>query len=399
MRTRGKRYASPTSSHEALLLLQIRSPQSYGLFISDRGGIDNIWLADADGSNRRQLTTVKDSLPTTPDWTPDGEYIVVKRHVKDTRSLGGGEIWLYHIRGGSGLQIVEKLSFTSEQNEPAVSPDGRWVYYDFTGPFDYNRDVHDGIFQVNRYDRETGEIEPVTRGPGGAVRPTPSPDGHSLAFIRRIGNKTVLMVRDLRTGSERRVFDGLDKDQMETWTLHGAYPSFAWTPDSRRIVITYDGKLWSIEVSSGKPTAIPFRATASQRITDALHFDYPIEDDSFRARLIRWPTITPDGSVLVFQAVGHRAADAYIDTEAIRLTAWQAAWRIDAGVDAAKQVAVAKFFAAEAGKRVVSSRRTSRTGSRRTCCRCPDRTSLESWSRTTRSTSFPSVSTRTSRCC
>ena len=275
------------------------------VFISDRGGIDNIWLADGDGSNRRQLTTVKDSLPTTPDWTPDGEYIVVKRHVKDTRSLGGGEIWLYHIRGGSGLQIVEKLSFTSEQNEPAVSPDGRWVYYDFTGPFDYNRDVHDGIFQVNRYDRETGEIEPVTRGPGGAVRPTPSPDGRSLAFIRRIGNKTVLMVRDLRTGSERRVFDGLDKDQMETWTLHGAYPSFAWTPYSRRIVITYDGKLWSIDAISGEPTAIPFRATASQRITDALHFDYPIEDDSFRARLIRWPTITPDGNVLVFQAVGH----------------------------------------------------------------------------------------------
>jgi alkylation response protein AidB-like acyl-CoA dehydrogenase len=60
-----------------------------------------------------------------------------------------------------------------------------------------------------------------------------------------------------------------------------------------------------------------------------------------------------DQPLAMFQAVGHRAADAYIDTEAIRLTAWQAAWRISAGLDAAKQVAVAKFFAAEAGKRVV----------------------------------------------
>jgi len=60
-----------------------------------------------------------------------------------------------------------------------------------------------------------------------------------------------------------------------------------------------------------------------------------------------------DQPIAMFQAVGHRAADAYIDTEAIRLTAWQAAWRIDAGEDAAKQVAVAKFFASEAGKRVV----------------------------------------------
>jgi alkylation response protein AidB-like acyl-CoA dehydrogenase len=60
-----------------------------------------------------------------------------------------------------------------------------------------------------------------------------------------------------------------------------------------------------------------------------------------------------DQPIAMFQAVGHRAADAYIDTEAIRLTAWQAAWRIDAGEDAAKQVAVAKFFGSEAGKRVV----------------------------------------------
>jgi alkylation response protein AidB-like acyl-CoA dehydrogenase len=60
-----------------------------------------------------------------------------------------------------------------------------------------------------------------------------------------------------------------------------------------------------------------------------------------------------DQPIAMFQAVGHRAADAYVDTEAVTLTAWQAAWRIDAGLDADEQVAVAKFFAAEAGKRVV----------------------------------------------
>jgi alkylation response protein AidB-like acyl-CoA dehydrogenase len=60
-----------------------------------------------------------------------------------------------------------------------------------------------------------------------------------------------------------------------------------------------------------------------------------------------------DQPIAMFQAVGHRAADAYIDTEGIRLTALQAAWRISEGLPAAKQVAVAKFWAAEAGQRVV----------------------------------------------
>jgi alkylation response protein AidB-like acyl-CoA dehydrogenase len=57
--------------------------------------------------------------------------------------------------------------------------------------------------------------------------------------------------------------------------------------------------------------------------------------------------------IATFQAVGQRAADAYVDTEAIRLTAWQAAYRLSAGLPAAAEVAIAKYWAAEGGQRVV----------------------------------------------
>ena len=60
-----------------------------------------------------------------------------------------------------------------------------------------------------------------------------------------------------------------------------------------------------------------------------------------------------DKPIATFQAVGQRAADAYVDAEAIRLTAWQAAWRIDQGLPADDAVAVAKFWAADGGQRVV----------------------------------------------
>jgi acyl-CoA dehydrogenase len=54
-----------------------------------------------------------------------------------------------------------------------------------------------------------------------------------------------------------------------------------------------------------------------------------------------------------FQGVALKAADAYVDTEAMRVTLWQAAWRLTAGLDAAKEVLVAKWWAAEGGQRVV----------------------------------------------
>jgi 3-oxocholest-4-en-26-oyl-CoA dehydrogenase beta subunit len=60
-----------------------------------------------------------------------------------------------------------------------------------------------------------------------------------------------------------------------------------------------------------------------------------------------------DRPIASFQAVAQRAADAYIDAEAVQLTARQAAWRLSEGLPAAEEVAIAKFWAADGGQRVV----------------------------------------------
>ncbi|MFL6144841.1 MAG: acyl-CoA dehydrogenase family protein [Labedaea sp.] len=59
-----------------------------------------------------------------------------------------------------------------------------------------------------------------------------------------------------------------------------------------------------------------------------------------------------DRPIGTFQAVAQRLADAYIDVEAVRLTLWQAAWRVAGGMPASSEVATAKFWAADAGHRV-----------------------------------------------
>ncbi len=60
-----------------------------------------------------------------------------------------------------------------------------------------------------------------------------------------------------------------------------------------------------------------------------------------------------DRPIATFQAVAQRAADAYIDVETLRVTTWEAAWRLANGLPAAREVAIAKAIAAEAGARVV----------------------------------------------
>ncbi|MFV0315761.1 MAG: acyl-CoA dehydrogenase family protein [Microthrixaceae bacterium] len=60
-----------------------------------------------------------------------------------------------------------------------------------------------------------------------------------------------------------------------------------------------------------------------------------------------------DVALATFQAVAHRAADAYIDTEAVQITSRAAMWRLQESMEASKEVDVAKYWAASAGHRIV----------------------------------------------
>ena len=91
---------------------------------------------------------------------------------------------------GKGVALNEKPNWQKDLGEPAFSPDGRYVYFSQdTTPgrtFEYNKNSHEQIYVIQRLDTTDGTIEPFVTGPGGAVRPVPSPDGKRLAFVRRV---------------------------------------------------------------------------------------------------------------------------------------------------------------------------------------------------------------------
>jgi len=277
-------------------------------FTSDQGGGDNIWLMNADGTSPRAVTKETFRLLNSPAWSPDGNYIVARKHFTASRSLGAGEVWMYHKTGGSGVKLTKRSNDQKDLGEPAFSPDGKYVYFSQDATpgktFHYSKDSVKGIYKIKRLERETGNIETIISGMGGAIRPTPSPDGKKLAYIARDDFKSSLYIYDLASGEKTQIYNDLDRDMQETWAIHGVYPTIDWTPDNKKIVFWAGGKINKLDVRTKSVADIPFTIQTTKKVQEALRFAQPIEKDSFDVKMLRNVQVSPNGEKVIFEALG-----------------------------------------------------------------------------------------------
>ena len=312
--------ATPLLSGHAWEVQPQYSPDGQFLaFTSDRNGADNIWVMDlADPDSKHQITHESFRLLNNPSWHPSGDYLVAKKHFTTSRSLGTGEVWLYDANVDQALErgdlqgsvLVKRPSpaFQKELGEPAFSSDGKSVFYiqNMTpgNTFIYHEDSNGEVMAIKRYDLETGDTEKVVGGAGGAVRPTPSPDGKTLAFVKRVRAASRLFIMDLASGEQTMLVDDLDPDMQETWAVQGAYPTMAWTPDGASIVYWSQGHIWRVDIKTGETRQIPFSVNDTRTAYPAVEVAVDVAPDTLTTTMPRFATQSPDGQSVVFESMG-----------------------------------------------------------------------------------------------
>ncbi len=284
------------------------------VFTSDRSGGEGIHVIALDLSDTVQVTKGKSSSYQSPEWTPDGKYVIATK-----QGPGQGKLWMYHVDGGSGIQLIDEPA-TRRTTGAAFGNDDRYIWYGYrTGSWEYNSGMRQ--YQLAVYDRETGESATRSFRYGGAFRPTLSPDGRWLVYGSRHVGQTGLRIRDLASGDERWLAFPVQRDDQESRATRDAYPGMAFTPDSRAVVAYYGGGLWRVPIDGSEPAPIPFRVDVEMAIAPEVDFDYPIEDTpTFVAKQVRDAVPSPSGDRIAFSLLSRVYVMQWPDGTPRRLT-------------------------------------------------------------------------------
>ena len=275
------------------------------VYTSDSDGGDNVWTMDVASRRTKQITKGKSNRYRSPEWTPDGRYLVVSR---SSTPIGASKLWLFHADGGGGVQLIKDPQPLLAGANPigalgaAFGKDERYIWYaQRGGAWEYNAGLPQ--FVIATFDRQNGRRENRAGLYGSAFRPALSADGKYLVYGSRYEAQTGLRIRDLGTSEERWLAYPVQHDEQESVASLDVLPGYSFTPDSRAVVVSYGGKIWRVPVDGSRASPIPFRVISQIGIGPKVAFEYRVEDTpDFVVRQIRDAVPSPDGRQLAFVA-------------------------------------------------------------------------------------------------
>jgi eukaryotic-like serine/threonine-protein kinase len=203
------------------------TPDGRIVYAVEGNGNIEIWIMDADGENRKQLTT--SHIARRPAVSPNGNYIVFE----SDRTGDGVHIWRMDIDGGTPTQLT-----TGQADAfPAFSPDGQWVVYESW------ESKQPTIWRVSI---EGGVPAQITTTPSHS--PVFSPDGKLIAY-GYFGEKSQPRIT---------VIPSEGGQPIKTFDLPRAYRTLRWTPDGRALAYLISlrndvGNIWAQPIEGGPP--------------------------------------------------------------------------------------------------------------------------------------------------
>jgi dipeptidyl aminopeptidase/acylaminoacyl peptidase len=246
---------------------------------SDNKRVSSIWIANADGTDHRQL--LGSDKDRSPSWSPDGRYIAflsTRDQAEGARDAAGAQIWLLRTSGGEANKLTDhktairaikwsddstKIFFTAEEEDPLKDTRknslGDGIFVD-EGPNGQGRGTFSNIWTITVADKQTRRL---TTGDNFIGDFQPSPDGTRVVYTRRPNNQ-----RNQQNLAEVYVLDVAAARSVQLTKNEAPENNIAWAPDGKAVTyIAPSDKTW--ELAQGNLYIHPIEGGGSPTILSA----------------------------------------------------------------------------------------------------------------------------------
>lgn len=229
------------------------------IYTTEASGNPDIWIMNADGSRRVQLTSTP-GIDIFPRVSPDGRYVVF---VSDRD--GSIRVWRMALDGSGATRLTAE---SVGRYRVGISSDSKWVFYDDTRG-EVRKVSIDGGESATAFSKELANM-PDGGLPSGFHEPMPAPDGSAIAGHYQTDDGETIAVMPTTGGAVRR-FETLP-------------PNATWTPDSRGFIYIRGqggvGNLMRLSLTGGPPA--PLTEFGSEQI-----FAYAVSRDQKQVAIVR----------------------------------------------------------------------------------------------------------------
>lgn len=282
-------------------------------FVSDRNGHSNIWRVGVNDRLTEQVSFFDKHVKGHPNFLPEGRLVVGMKSssqgeisLRAVPATGGSNEWFDEPHGNwFDMDSLSPIRDRQERYSGVQAFDGS-LYFDQA---DINREQDRISVRLYRYDPKNDEaIALATEGARFSdYGPQVSNDRRKLSFLRQYPDRRIeLWVRNLKTGSERRIAPLGYGDDATVAASEPIHPNYTFSPDDRFVLLSHGGGFVQVDIQTGEVVKVPFSVLVERDVARRAEAIQPrLDNMRVRPSTIRWPEFAPEMEELVYVATGY----------------------------------------------------------------------------------------------